>query len=82
MISDRTDIGKMNFQEFSIINALGIKFGLAVKKVKANADSSLIYANLVGPTCLMLHTNEINAIGLLVPDKKVFKSFFYLIWTL
>ena len=33
-------IEKWTFQDFSIINELGIKFGLAVKKIKVNPDSS------------------------------------------
>ena len=33
---------KMNISRFSNINALDIKFGLAVKKVKVNPDSSFV----------------------------------------
>ena len=32
----------MNISRFSNINALDIKFGLAVKKVKVNPDSSFV----------------------------------------
>ena len=32
-------IEKITFQDFSNINALGVKFGLAVKKIKVNLDS-------------------------------------------
>ena len=32
----------LTFQDFSNINALGIKFGIAVKKVKVNPDSSFV----------------------------------------
>ena len=45
-------IEKWTFQDFSYINALGIKFGLAVKKIKVNPD------NLVGPTSPMLYTKS------------------------
>ena len=38
-----TVIERWPFQDFSIINALEIKFGLAVKKVKVNPDSSFVH---------------------------------------
>ena len=43
MISVLTDLEKWTFQDFSNI-LLGIKFGLAVKKVKVNPDSSFMQA--------------------------------------
>ena len=33
---------RKTFQDFSNINALGSKFGLGVKKVKVNPDSSFV----------------------------------------
>ena len=32
----------MNISRFSNINALGIEFGIAVKKIKVNPDSSFV----------------------------------------
>ena len=58
----------MNISRFSYINALGIKFDLEVGQ---GQPRFIIYANLVGPTSPMLHTK---AIGLLVPEKKIFKG--------
>ena len=40
MISAWTVIEKWKFQEFSNINALGIKFGLSVKKVKVSTEAN------------------------------------------
>ena len=42
MISAWTVIEKWTFQDFSNINALEIKFVLAVKKAKVNPDSSFV----------------------------------------
>ena len=45
----------MPFQDFSNINALGIKFDIEVKKKGQGQPRSIICANLVGPTSPMLH---------------------------
>ena len=42
MISASTFIEKWTFQDFSQINALGIKFDHAIKHVKVNLDSSFV----------------------------------------
>ena len=42
MISTQTVIEKWTFQDFSNINALEIKFGIVVKKVKVFPDSSVV----------------------------------------
>ena len=58
------------FQDFSIINALGIKFGLEVKKGQGQ-PGSIICANLVGPSSPIIHTKSQ---GHLVLEKKIFKG--------
>ena len=64
------------FQDYShiYINALGIKFDLAIK-VGQGLPRIIICANLVGPTSLVLHTWSPKAISLLVPEKNIFKGF-------
>ena len=47
----------MNISRFSNINALGIEFGLAVKKDQGQ-HRFIICANLVGPTSQMLYTKS------------------------
>ena len=42
MISASTVIEKWTFKDFSDINALGIKFDIAIKLVKVNLDSSFV----------------------------------------
>ena len=62
----------MNISRFFNINALGIKFGLAVKKVKVNPDSSFVETRQgPHPQC---YIPSPKAIGLLVPEKKIFKG--------
>ena len=56
----------MKFQYFSNINALGIKFGLAIKKnVKVNPDPSFHPKRYIPCS---------KTIGLLVPEKKISKG--------
>ena len=50
-------IEKWTFQDFSNIDALGIKFGLAVKKYQGQ-PCFIICANLVRPTSPMLYTKS------------------------
>ena len=45
----------MNFQDFSHINALGIKFDLEVGQ---GQPRFIICANLIGPTSPILHTKS------------------------
>ena len=61
---------KRTFQDFSNINEYGIKFGLAIKKVKVNSDSPFVKI-WKGPhsQCYILSPK---AISLLVPEKKIF----------
>ena len=47
----------MNISRFSNINALGIEFGLAIKKDQGQ-PRFIICANLVGPTSPMLYTKS------------------------
>ena len=61
----------MNILRFPHINAVGIKFDVAIKLVGQGQPWFIICANLVGPTSTMLHTK---ANGLLVLEK-IFKEF-------
>ena len=72
MTSTKTVIEKY-ISRFSIINELGIKYGLTVKKVKVNPDSSFEQTWWgLHPQCYILSPK---AIDLLVPEKKIFKGF-------
>ena len=51
MNSAQTVIEKLTFQDFPQINAIGIKFELAIKLVKVNLDSSFVQSP-------MLHTKS------------------------
>ena len=73
MISASTVIEKWTFQDFSQINTLGIKFDLAIKQVKVNIDSSFVQIwKGPHPQC---YIPSPKAIGLLDPEKKIFKGF-------
>ena len=63
------------FKDFSKINALGFKFGIAAKK---RSRSTHIY-NLCKPGRSHIH-NVTKAFGLLVPEGDIGKGF-YVIWT-
>ena len=62
----------MNISRFSHIYALGIKFDLEVGQ---GQPRFIICANLIGSMHPHCYRPSPKAIGLLVPEKKIFKGF-------